>query len=67
MGTNAHSDYVFLKFDAPSGDRTIADIQSHAQQIGNDTVIDGWSTNDVTLTGVQLASLRFDNAHFLIV
>lgn len=55
-----------LQFDLSFYD-SLADIQSHAQQIGNDTVIDGWGTNDVTLTGVQLASLRFDNAHFLIV
>lgn len=55
-----------LQFDRASYD-SLADIQSHAQQIGSDTVIDGWGANDVTLTGVQLASLRFDNAHFLIV
>lgn len=55
-----------LQFDLSFYD-SLADIQSQAQQIGSDTVIDGWGANDVTLTGVQLASLRFDNAHFLIV
>ncbi len=46
---------------------SIADIQSHAQQIGADTVLDGVGSNDVMIVGVQLTSLHFDQSHFLLV
>ena len=37
---------------------TFADVQSHAAQVGSDTVITIDANNTITLTGVQLSSLH---------
>ena len=63
---NFDANHDLMQFDR-SFYLSIADVQSHAHQVGADTVIDGLGTNDVTLTGVKLASLHFDTSHMLLV
>jgi len=63
---NFDANHDLMQFDR-SFYSSVADVQSHTHQVGVDTVIDGLGSNDVTLTGVQLASLHFDTSHMLLV
>ena len=42
-----------------------ADLQNHAQSVGNDTVIIYDPNNSITLTNVALASLQASDFHFV--
>jgi uncharacterized repeat protein (TIGR03803 family) len=63
--TNYNSVKDVIQSDA-SQFTSIADVHSHASQVGADTVIQDGGHGSVTLVGVQLSSLHFDASHFLL-